>query len=227
MRSITIILITFLCSVAFSQNVVKKTRPKFKEFQSVRLEVNAGSSTITATNKVTGAKRTLEASKNITFDIKILHHWSPSSRSYLGVDYNDLAFKTNTGRINSGNLLSAKVGHIINPFTRLSLSGELLLYSHVLSTPSLDLTGVTTGAGQISYQFDLYHAPKTRFGFGQSLLFAPSAFEYKAGIYGRKVYQRFSVELALGYEGGTWEDNKSHTSFNNYIIGTKFSIPFF
>lgn len=225
-KNIILIVIMLFNSISFAESLDSED---FPQFQSVRIDVTAGSSNLDVLNKNTKVRQKLDSSKNIKLDLKFIQHWSENNRSYLGFDFNDLAYKDSLGNTSSsGGLISAKIGHIHNPIKRLSFNIELLSYSFIVAdtAASVNLVAKTTPAARAAYAFDLYHSDSTRLGFGQSILGGDKVLEYDASIYARKIYRKFSIEVNFTVDKGSWESELTKTSFENNMIGTKISIPF-
>jgi len=221
-KNIILVIILF-SSISFAESEA------FHRFQSIRIDTTAGSSALEVFNKHTKVRQKLDSSKNIKLDLKFLQHWSESNRSYLGFDFNDLAYKNSPRTTNSsGVLISAKIGHVHNPIKRLSFNIELLRYSFIVSdaASSINLVSKTQAAARVAYAFDIYHSKFTRIGFGQSLLGGDKILEYDASIYARNIYRKFSIEVNFTVDRGDWESELTKTSFENNMIGTKISIPF-
>lgn len=201
-------------------------KEKSKDFQSVRVEISGGATRADILNKSTNKTQRVDSVKTIQLDLRVLHHWANRSRSFFGLEFNDQAYKFTNGPASNFVFASPKIGHTINPLRRLGLTAEGLIYTHLVTNDAVTtFTTQTSIAGRGSYQFDLYHRPTVRFGLGQSILLSPQAFEYGGEVYARKIFRKVSLEVNFRFDGGSWQTNKSTVDFQNYMIGTKLSIP--
>lgn len=200
----------------------------FNRFESIRVEINSGSSSLEVLNKSSNLRQFLNSTKNINFDLKYLEHWSIKHRSYIGFQISDLAYTDSNNRSQPLLSTSGKIGHIFNINNRLGLNIELLNYSHPNSDQNLSLSLGSNIALKTAYRLDLFESgPFIKIGLGQSILFSNSDLEYDSSLYIRKIHRKFSLELNISSKKGSWSNEVTKTSFDDFFIGTKISIPFY
>jgi len=197
---------------------------EFEQFESIRLEVLGGTSNVKSTNKTSKVLTEYDSTKNINVELKYMNHWSEDHRSYLGIDFTDIAYK-NGSSVQQGSGTSFNLGHYWSASKRVSLNLKASSHSYPLFNNSNKLymdTAIVLGGG---YDFSLYHRPSVRVGFGQSFLVGENLLEYGAAGFVRKIYRKFSIEMSLSYTKGFWNNSMSENNFSNISLQNKISIP--
>lgn len=216
------ILITLLVFVGI--NSFAKEDVEFEEFESLRIEVLGGTSNLKSTNKTTKVMTEYNSTKNIDVGLKYMNHWSEDHRSYLGLVFTDLAYKTGS-TVQQGSGTSFLAGHAYSLTKKISIRGEVLSLSYPLFDNSNKLymnSAFAIGAG---YDWSIYHRPSTRIGFGQSFKVSEDLFSYGVNGFYRKIYRKFSLEIGLSYQKGYMNSSVSENSFTDTFLQNKISIP--
>lgn len=223
--SFLIILPCFL--FANNQDLVKnKKKYHFETFESLRVDITAGqSSLLTTTNSNTSF--TAKSTKMISTELKYLYHWSTKNRSFIGLGFTDLTYKSNLN-FYENDLSQIKIGHTYNPHYRISLSGELFYLSYFGLDSNFNFSTLSSPGVKGDIKIDLYHKYETRVGFfGGISLLKEAAYIYEVGAFYRKIYRTFSIEINLHNQQGLLQNTQYlRTSINNNLIGSKISIPF-
>lgn len=233
------------------ENISKKAQIKEKyPFVSLRSGVDYYFTDYEVKEKSSGAGATLVSKNHVGLNFKLVQHFSPKFKTYLGFGYQNIYFENTLSKplVNPNlNLVDFNGGIIYNPSSRLTFDLGLhygdVYYVRPYSNSELKFTKQLVPSAQLQVGYDLFSYGNLDFGIKGQLGYTPqfrsedrdevlgnfkakSSLNYGGEIYARKQFDQWSVSGGIGLSKKQMETNYMDGELTQVNFGIKIAIPF-
>lgn len=200
--------------------------------------------------KATGAGASLVTESNFRLDLKMVQHFSPKFKTYLGLGYQDIKFENTLPKPMRNphlNLWDFNGGVIYNPTSRFGLDLGLhygdVFYIRPYSASELKFTKRLVPHLQLQAYYDVFSFGDLDFGVAGKLGYTPpftsrdrdenfgnfkakASLNYGGEIYARKQYEQWSIAGGVGVSRKQMDTNYIEGELTDVSVGLRVAIPF-
>jgi hypothetical protein len=201
-------------------------------------------------DKVNNANASIVSKSHIKINARLVQHYSPGFKTYLGIGYQDLIFENSLNKPivnNHLNLWDFHGGLIFNPFNRLSLDlsahyGDVY-YIRGQGPSNLKFSQHLVPSFNLRGQFDLFTYGSLDFGLGGNIGYTlpfkaehreepegnfdvKGSLNYGAEVFARKQFERWSLGGGIGFNRKEMPTSISDGELTEVTVGLKIAIPF-
>lgn len=234
-----------------AEEISKREQLKEKyPFMSLRAESDFLFTEYEIKEKSSGLGGNLVSKSHYNFGVKLLQHYSPSTKSYFGLNYQHLEFDNSLSKplLNPKvKMLNFDAGILLTPISRLHLDFGLhygdVFYIRPYGTQNLKVTKQLVPSGHVFAAYDVFSQGGVTFGIKGKLAYvlpftsedredpqgnfkAKGSLNYGAEVYGRKQFQKWSLAGGLGVSERDMGTNYMEGKLRSVNVGVKVAIPF-
>lgn len=201
-------------------------------------------------DKVNGGSATLVTKSHVKLDAKLVQHYSPKFKSYLGIGFQAVEYENTLTRplVNPNlSLWDFNGGLIYNPWSRLSLDLSLHYgdnyYVRNYNATHLKFSKHLVPSVQLQANYDMFSFGDLDFGLGGKIGYTmpftakdreevegnfdvEGSLNYGADLYARKQFEKWSIGGGVGVMKRQLNTSITEGDLTEVTIGLKIAIPF-